>query len=75
MRKMFYVAFKVDPADQGSMATHIQVIVPEGLSKAEEIRYITDRIASEVFNYAASECLIALSLNDVRPSWVRLPPR
>ena len=56
IRKSFRCVI-VDPFNDFSLCTGIQVNVPSGLTRLQAIDYVTGAIAKEVSRYAASEAL------------------
>lgn len=56
-RTLFYIGAKENPGDGYSLATHIQVEVPEGLTRQQAVEFVTGKIAGEVSRYFAHECM------------------
>lgn len=64
-RKAFYVRFPREGDALGpSMATGIQVIIPEGLTLIQARDYIIGRVIEQLCSYAASECASAFKYGD-----------
>lgn len=53
----FYVRFPTDPNTAGSIATGIQVIIPEGMTYEQARALVLSRIVDELSRYAVQECL------------------
>lgn len=57
----FYVR-GIDGNNEHSIATGIQVIIPEGMSFHEAKTYAIGRIAEQLANYFVGECLVGIGM-------------